>query len=92
MQKVAEALQKARADLMKGEEPQCRQMKNALAHPAEPYSQCGAVATPRISRSIARQDLYCDTISWQFFEMGNSDNFRAQCPKHPAAPAPWVRA
>ena len=38
------------------------------------------------SRAIERPDLYCDTIIWQFKEMGASDPFMAQCKDAPKMP------
>lgn len=36
------------------------------------------------------QALYCDTISWQYWEMGSGDDFRQHCPNHPTSMAPWI--
>ena len=53
--------------------------------PPEPASKCGWDVKPE-PRAIERADLYCDTIIWQFKEMGASDPFMAQCPNAPKMP------
>ena len=53
--------------------------------PAEPISACGWEVKPA-PRAIERADLYCDTIIWQFKEMGASDHFMATCKDAPAMP------
>ena len=53
--------------------------------PPEPSSKCGWDVKPE-PRAIERADLYCDTIIWQFKEMGASDPFMAQCPNAPKMP------
>ena len=75
---------------MKSEPAKCRNMYNSMAHPVEPHSKCGNVLSPAWSRPIERADIYCDTISWQFFEMGSGDSFAKNCPKHPKKVARWV--
>ena len=90
VRQLATAVQEARAELMKNEDPKCRAMPNSLAHPPLPYSKCGDALKPPWSRPIERADIYCDTISWQFYEMGSSDAFSAKCPKHPKQKSPWI--
>jgi hypothetical protein len=92
-------LQEARGKLLASQPKQCAAMPDKLA-PMEPISQCGDAVKPEAgkdgnmqapwSRSIERAALYCDAISWQFYEMGSSDAFSEQCPNHPKATAPWV--
>ena len=53
--------------------------------PPEPLSDCGFHVKPE-GRALERADLYCDTIIWQFKEMGASDHFMAQCPGAPKMP------
>jgi len=63
---------------------------SALAKPT-PWSKCGDKVKPSPwSRPIERADVYCDTISWQFYEMGSSDAFSSQCPMHPNKMSAWV--
>jgi len=91
VRQLSVAVQEARAELMKTESPECRTMPNSLAPPALPASKCGDVLEPAWSRPIERPDIYCDTISWQFWEMGSSDAFKSQCPNHPLLSSPWIR-
>lgn len=52
--------------------------------PEEPLMPfCGFDNTPKVERSIAREDLFCEMLSWQWEELGDGDSqeFRANnCP------------
>ncbi len=72
------AVQKARGDLRPTEG--C-----SILAPSEPISDCGWDLKPK-ERAIKREDLYCDTIIWQFKEMGASDPFMSQCKDAPKMP------
>ena len=50
--------------------------------PMEPLSDCGWNVKPK-PRALERKDLYCDTIIWQYKEMGAADEFMSQCPGAP---------
>ena len=50
--------------------------------PPQPLSKCGFDVKPE-GRAIERPDLYCDTIIWQYKEMGAVDPFMAQCKDAP---------
>lgn len=91
MRKLSIEIQNARAKILELQPPHCSELEDAPAK-AEPLSSCGDKVRPVAwSRSIERPDLYCDAISWQFWEMGSSDEFRKNCPHHPSSTAPWVR-
>jgi len=88
MQALRVPVQQARAQVLEAMPPSCPQQLAA----AQPWSECGdAVPSTPWSRSIARAELYCDAISWQFYEMGSGDDFRKHCPHHPTAAATWVQ-
>ena len=53
--------------------------------PPQPLSKCGFDVKPE-GRAIERPDLYCDTIIWQYKEMGAVDPFMAQCKDAPKMP------
>jgi len=82
-------IQQARAEIVQLQSEECAQLPNKLAA-AEPQSECGDFADVAWSRSVERPELYCDTISWQFYEMGSGDQFREHCPHHPHSAAPWL--
>ena len=53
----------------------------ALANP-KPHSKCGwhsHADSNGQKHSLARSDLYCETIEWQYREMGAGDDFMKQC-------------
>ena len=52
-----------------------------LASP-KPISACGWDVKPK-PRSIKRAKLYCDTIIWQYKEMGAKDAFMKTCKDAP---------
>ena len=56
------------------------QCKQSMANPL-PTSRCGwgMDAEPDMDLSLARTDLYCETITWQYNEMGASDNYMKNC-------------
>jgi len=73
-------LQAARASLWESSW-QCKQ----LAKPTQ-SSSCGWQSvrdSEGQKHSIARADLYCETIEWQYNEMGASDEFMSKCPNAP---------
>jgi len=50
---------------------------------AEPLSKCGRQGSPPVQRSLEREDLFCEMLTWQFEELGdgNPDEFkRNNCP------------
>ena len=83
-------LQKVRGSMWeaaKKSDPSCTaQLPNPL-----PYSKCGFANSP--PRSFMRTDLYCESIIWQYVEMGEDDYFLPQCGKLPETPdAPEMQA
>ena len=59
-----------------------------MANP-DPPSKCGwkhkfkvetAAGVSMQSHSLERTDLYCETIEWQYHEMGAGDSFMKKCP------------
>jgi len=75
---VREAVQKARGEMWPTNGCQ-------MLAPPEPISKCGFDVKPE-GRAIERADLYCDTIIWQFKEMGASDPFMEKCKDAPKLP------
>eukprot|EP00927_Polykrikos_kofoidii_P011467 TRINITY_DN14877_c0_g1_i1.p1 TRINITY_DN14877_c0_g1~~TRINITY_DN14877_c0_g1_i1.p1 ORF type:complete len:205 (-),score=34.55 TRINITY_DN14877_c0_g1_i1:76-690(-) len=61
-------LQKARGAMRAHGGEQCA----ALA-PEEPLSICGFAASPPQSRSLERQDLFCEMVTWQWEELGDGN-------------------
>lgn len=73
---IQKAIQATRGDLVQSSE----QCTRAFA-PAKPISVCGS--DMGLARSIGRVDLFCETVTWQWEELGdgNPDEFRAnKCP------------
>ena len=76
MHNMLNRLQDARGVLWKSS-PACK----ALANP-KPNSNCGwhsPTDSNGQKHSLARSDLYCETIEWQYREMGAGDAFMKQC-------------
>lgn len=91
MHNMLNRLQDARGALWKGD-PACQA---SMANP-KPNSQCGWHSHPDSNgqrHSLARNDLYCETIEWQYSEMGAGDAFMKQCKgakfRTPAQQAAW---
>merc|ERR1712100_58552 len=91
---ILNRLQDARA-AMWGSSPACKK----LANPS-PKSNCGWKSKPDSNgqhHSLARNDLYCETIEWQYSEMGAGDAYMKQCPnskkiyRSPTAQKKWQK-
>jgi len=77
-QKLGEALQRARGRVLADGGGACE-----VLAPQEPLSRCGHEASPPVKRSLEREDLFCEMLTWQFEELGdgNPDEFkRNNCP------------
>jgi len=61
-------LQKARGVMHEAAGDKC----SALA-PAEPISVCGNEGSPKKSRTLDRQDLFCEMVTWQWEELGDGN-------------------
>mmetsp|Transcript_47858 Transcript_47858/g.113722 ORF Transcript_47858/g.113722 Transcript_47858/m.113722 type:complete len:204 (+) Transcript_47858:104-715(+) len=72
------ALQSVRTDLRAAGGDACTVLADG-----EPMSTCGSEAKPRVERSIARPDLFCEMLTWQREDLGDGDagEFKANgCP------------
>jgi len=77
MHNMLNRLQDARGAMWQAN-PACQA---AFANP-QPNSACGWHSHPDSNgqkHSLARNDLYCETIEWQYKEMGAGDAFMKQC-------------
>ena len=78
---VQRALLAVRGDLWRGGGAACQRY---LAKPSATPVVAGAVCgRPAVRRSMRRNDLYCETVTWQWEELGDGDEkeFRANgCP------------
>jgi len=77
MHNLLNRLQDARASMW-GSSAACKK----LASP-HPKSDCGWKAMADANgqqHSLERSDLYCETIEWQYTEMGAGDDYMKQCP------------
>lgn len=81
---ILKRLQDARADMY----AKAGACQSKLANP-EPASKCGwgehkkidtAAGVANQEHSLQRDDLYCETIEWQYNEMGAADSFMKKCP------------
>jgi hypothetical protein len=45
----------------------------AFTAPEEPVSPCGTGGATETGRSLARPDLFCEAISWQWEELSDGD-------------------
>jgi len=89
--KLLLGLQAARAELWKTDSA----CQTAMANP-NPPSTCGwGKGKGGAEHSLARSDLYCETIEWQYNEMGAGDAYMKHCPgakaRDPAANQAWNR-
>merc|ERR1712029_1306627 len=62
-------LQKARGQMRHADEEKC----SALA-PEAPLSVCGFDGQPKKKRSLDRQDLFCEMVTWQWEELGDGND------------------
>merc|ERR1719281_1976334 len=61
-------LQRARGMIQKAEGAPCLSLA-----PEEPLSVCGFEAEPKKQRSLDRQDLFCEMVTWQWEELGDGN-------------------
>merc|ERR1711972_206431 len=61
-------LQRARGDLLRADKEKC----SSLA-PMNPLSVCRFEADPKKTRSLDRQDLFCEMVTWQWEELGDGN-------------------
>jgi hypothetical protein len=83
MTTILQRLQDARADMY----TKSGACQSKLANP-EPASKCGwgeektvdtAAGIASQEHSLQRDDLYCETIEWQYNQMGAADSFMKKC-------------
>lgn len=82
-EEVVAAVQKARGALRIKGGARC-----AVLAEAEPQTTCGSLAEPPVEASIARGDLQCELMTWQWEELGDGEpeEFeRSGCPFDPGA-------
>jgi len=84
---IQTALQDARGAMRSASGSAC----SSSTVPAKPYSGCGRKADPPVERALARQELFCEIITWQQEELGDGfqEEFEANgCPwpAHPGKP------
>mmetsp|Transcript_57624 Transcript_57624/g.134891 ORF Transcript_57624/g.134891 Transcript_57624/m.134891 type:complete len:214 (-) Transcript_57624:19-660(-) len=65
---LRKAIQAVRADLIAKGGEQCSVLADGSEH-----TTCGSEAHPRLTRSIARADLFCEMLTWQREELGDGD-------------------
>jgi len=90
---ILNRLQAARAEMW--EHPNCHK----FAKPT-PNAKCGfgGVKYDGKYHSLSRTDLYCETIEWQYNQMGAGDSYMKKCPgsassfRTPAQDAAWKKA
>eukprot|EP00416_Gambierdiscus_australes_P028006 CAMPEP_0171065732 /NCGR_PEP_ID=MMETSP0766_2-20121228/7016_1 /TAXON_ID=439317 /ORGANISM="Gambierdiscus australes, Strain CAWD 149" /LENGTH=204 /DNA_ID=CAMNT_0011521855 /DNA_START=41 /DNA_END=655 /DNA_ORIENTATION=+ len=66
--RLVEGLQRARGSLREAGGEQCSKLA-----PQEPLSVCGFEAVPKKRRSLDREDLFCEMLTWQWEELGDGD-------------------
>merc|ERR1712096_530134 len=90
----------SRPDMVKGLQKARGKMKQASADacsslaPEEPLSVCGFEGQPPKQRSMDREDLFCEMVTWQWEELGdgNPEEFKASnCVFDEKAKAPSER-
>jgi hypothetical protein len=88
---MLDRLQAARSEMWK--QPNCKK----FAKPT-PHAKCGFGGKKYGGQyhSLSRTDLYCETIEWQYTQMGAGDNYMKKCAgasfRTPAQDAAWKRA
>jgi len=67
-------LQKARGQMQQADEVACSSLASE-----KPLSVCGFEGSPQKKRSVDRQDLFCEMVTWQWEELGdgNPDEFQS---------------
>uniref|UniRef100_A0A7S4UPT4 Uncharacterized protein n=1 Tax=Alexandrium monilatum TaxID=311494 RepID=A0A7S4UPT4_9DINO len=75
---IRNGLQQVRGALREAGGEPCKAMA-----PADPLTTCGSEAAPPMERSVVREDLFCEMLTWQREELGdgNFEEFKANgCP------------